>query len=108
MEDIESYGLKIGKRTFISTACMLLGVMIFAFILTQVVPSGVFERSITDGREVVVAGSYVQTDDAPLPVWRVLTAPFEVFAGPDAIVAIMVILSIMLIGGFSLYLTNAA
>ena len=104
MDDIESYGLKIGRRTFISTAAMLFGVMLFAFVLTQVVPTGVFERGETDGREIVIAGSYVQTDDAALPFWRVLTAPFEVFAGPDAMIAIMVILSIMLIGGVFLIL----
>ncbi|MCL2662975.1 MAG: hypothetical protein FWE83_06550 [Oscillospiraceae bacterium] len=104
MNDIESLGLKIGRRTFISTAAMLLGVMIFAFILTQIIPAGVFEREIVGGREIVLAGSYMQTDDTSLPFWRVLTAPFEVFAGPDAAVAIMVIFSIMLIGGAFLIL----
>ena len=104
MNDVESFGLKIGKRTFITTAAMLLGVMIFAFILTQMVPMGVYQRTITDGREVVVADSFTQTEGARLPVWRVVTAPFEVFAGPDAMTAIMIILSIMLIGGVFLIL----
>jgi len=103
-KDIESYGLKIGKRTFISTAVMLLCVMIFAFILTRTVPMGEYQRTMTDGREVVVAGSYVQTDGSRLQAWRVVTAPFEVFAGPDALTAIMIILSIMLIGGVFLIL----
>ena len=56
-KEIESYGLKIGKKTFINTAVILLCVMIFAFILTQIVPMGVYRRTMTDGREVVVAGS---------------------------------------------------
>jgi len=104
MNDIESYSLKIGKRTFISTAVMLFCVMVMAFILTQTVPIGEYQRDIIDGREIVVAGSYVQTDGERLPVWRLFTAPFEVFAGPDAATAIMIILSIMLIGGVFLIL----
>jgi len=104
MEDIESYSLKIGKRTFISTALMLLCVMVFAFILTQIIPAGEYQRVITDGREVVVAGSYVQTDNIRMPFWRLFTAPFEVFTGPDAATAVMIILSIMLIGGVFLIL----
>ena len=102
--EIESYGLKIGKRTFISTAAMLLCVMVFAFILTRTVPMGVYQRTIADGREVVVAGSYAQTDGARLPVWRLFTSPLEVFISPDALTAIMIILSIMLIGGVFLIL----
>jgi len=104
VNDTESYGLKIGKRTFISTAVMLLCVMLFAFVLTRTIPMGVYRRTLVDGREVVVAGSYVQTDGARLPFWRVITAPFEVFGGPDAMTAIMIILSIMLIGGVFLIL----
>lgn len=103
-KDVESYGLKIGKRTFISTAIMLLCVMVFAFILTQTIPTGEYSRAVVDGREVVVAGSYVQTGGARLQVWRIATAPFEVFAGPDSLTAIMIILSIMLIGGVFLIL----
>ena len=104
MNDVESFGLKIGKRTFISTAVMLFCVMVVAFILTQTVPIGDYQREFVDGREVIVAGSYVQTDGERLPIWRLFTAPFEVFAGPDAATAIMIILSIMLIGGVFLIL----
>lgn len=104
INDIKSYGLKIGKRTFISTAIVLFSVMVFAFVLTQVVPIGIYERTIVDGREVIVAGSYTQTDGKRLPVWRMFTAPIEVFTGPDVYTAVMIILSIMLIGGAFLIL----
>ena len=42
----QSYGLKINKKTFISTAAVLICVMIAAFILTQVAPMGTFERTL--------------------------------------------------------------
>ena len=107
MNDIESFGLKIGKKTFISTAAVLLAVMVFALVLTQVVPMGVYERTTVDDREVIVAGSYKQTTGNRLPVWRIVTAPFEVFASKDAMTAIMIILSIMLIGGVFLILDKS-
>ena len=54
MNDTQSYGLKINKKTFISTAIILLCVMVFAFILTQMVPMGTFARTMYEGREVPV------------------------------------------------------
>ena len=102
--DVQSFGLKIGKRTFISTAIVLICVMVFAMVLTQVVPMGNYSRMLDEGREVVVPGSYIPSTGGRLALWRLFSAPFEVFAGPDALTAIMIILSIMLIGGVFLIL----
>ena len=48
------------------TLVLLFGLMIVALMLTWVVPSGEFQTEITDGREVVVPGSFTETDDKPL------------------------------------------
>ncbi|MCL2253253.1 MAG: hypothetical protein FWC09_02320 [Lachnospiraceae bacterium] len=104
MNGKESQGLKIGKKTFINTAAILLGVMLLAMILTQVVPMGAFERSVVDGREVIITGSYHETDGGRLEWWRFFTAPFEVFLSPDVVTAVMIIISIMMIGGVFLIL----
>jgi uncharacterized ion transporter superfamily protein YfcC len=78
---------------------ILICVMVFSYILTQVMPMGSFSRAIHEGREVIVPGSYTVSEDARLPLWRLFTAPFEVFLTADAATAVMIILFIMLIGG---------
>jgi uncharacterized ion transporter superfamily protein YfcC len=100
-------GLKISKKMFINTAVMLLAVMIVAGVLTLLVPQGQFERTTIDGRTTVVPGTYHEIQGQRLPVWRWITAPFEVFAGSDASTAIMIILFIMLIGGTFLILEKS-
>ena len=100
-------GLKIGKRAFIGTALMLLAVMLVAGVLTLAIPQGQFERTTVDGRETVVPGTYHETAGERLPVWRWLTAPVEVFGGPDASVAVLVIVFVLFIGGTFLILEKS-
>ncbi|HQH33928.1 MAG TPA: hypothetical protein PLA84_10410, partial [Petrotogaceae bacterium] len=48
----ENFGIKIGKKAFLSSFFILLGLIIFAGILTLVVPTGSYERQIVNGSEV--------------------------------------------------------
>jgi uncharacterized ion transporter superfamily protein YfcC len=89
--------IKIGKRTFI-TAIIILGIlMLVAGILTWVIPTGSYDRVAQGGREVLVPDSFHYTQGQGLPIWRFVTAPFEVFAsedGPTVIVVIFFILAV--------------
>lgn len=101
MEEKKS-SINIGTKSFISTVLILLAIMIFAGILTLVLPQGSFERVIDEqtGQEMVVPDTYVIDEEAEtLEVWRWFTAPFEVLFQSDAITAIVIILFIILIGG---------
>lgn len=100
-------GIRIGKRTFISTVCVLLAVMICAGVLTLVLPQGSYERVAVDGYTEIVPESYTVTEGSKLPVWRWLTAPFEVLAGSDGMIAIMIILFLIFIGGTFLVLDKS-
>lgn len=100
-------GLKINKRAFIGTAVMLLVIMAVAGILTLTVPQGQFDRAVIDGQETIVKDTYRQVEGQRLPVWRWLTAPFEVFAGPDASTAILIIVFVLFIGGTFLILESS-
>lgn len=101
-------GLKIGKKTFIATAVMLLAVMLVAGILTLVVPQGAYDRATSaDGRVTVVPGTYHVVTGDRLPVWRWLTAPIEVFGSADAATAILIIVFILFIGGTFLILEKS-
>ena len=98
MEDHKA-GIHIGIKAFITAAVIILALMVAAGVLTRVIPTGAYERTITDGRETIVADSFRYTEAARLPLWRWFTAPVEVLWGPDSTMIIVIILFILIIGG---------
>lgn len=95
--------IKIGKKTFL-TAVIILGLlMISVGILTLVIPTGSYDRVVTEGRETVVEGSFHYTDAGQFPVWRWFTAPIEVLGSADGAVVIVIIFFLLAVSGaFSL------
>ena len=91
--------IKISKKSFISSVVILFLLMVGAGILTCVIPGGAFERTMVNGKESIVAGTFAFTEGNSYPVWRWFTAPFEVLWGPDAVTVISIILFICIIGG---------
>jgi uncharacterized ion transporter superfamily protein YfcC len=54
--------MKIGKAAFIGAAVIILVLMIVSGILTIILPSGQYERVEAEGRTLIVAESYEQTE----------------------------------------------
>lgn len=81
-------------KRFPDTLVIMLGGILLAWILTYIIPSGVFER-ITDpdtGNTQVVAGSYEQIEaDAPGVFDLLLAIPEGIIARADLIVLILLI-----------------
>ncbi len=100
MEQERKAGLSIQKRTFVSVLILLLALIVAAGVLTRVLPQGSYDRVNVDGQEQVVPNSYHENPSAkPLPVWRWFTAPFEVLASPDSVIAIGIMVFLTLVGG---------
>lgn len=91
--------LKIGKRSFILSLSVLLALMILAAVLSYALPSGLFDREILEGHERVVTGTFHLLDKPKIPLWRILTAPFEVFLSDDAAIVGIILVFLLLIGG---------
>ncbi len=67
--------LKSKKLSMPNEVVLLFIMVVFAMVLTWVVPGGTFER-VTDpvtGNTTVVAGSYTQTESTPVGVFQMLT-----------------------------------
>lgn len=97
---MSNQSLQISKKTFLASLAILFLLMVSAGILTHVLPQGSFQRVTEEGREMVAAGSYRQSDSqTPLPFYRVLTAPVEVLFSPDAGTVAGIILFLILISG---------
>ncbi|MBA3072743.1 MAG: YfcC family protein [Anaerolineae bacterium] len=93
----EKAGAQISKKAFIQSALIILLLMLVAGVLTRVLPTGSYDRTLVDGREVIIPDSYQVTTGVDYPIWRWLTAPIEVLGGPDALVIITIIVFILLV-----------
>jgi len=78
---------------------ILLILMITAGVLTRMIPSGTYDRTLEQGRSTVAAGSYHEVNITPPPVWRWFTSPVEVLWGSDSVTIITIILLLVLISG---------
>lgn len=92
--------LRIGKKAFITTAVIILCLMILSGVLTRVIPAGSYARSEMEGLLVVDPDSFHLVERTAVPVYRWFTAPVEVlYASRNAPVVIVISLLILFIGG---------
>ena len=91
--------IKIGLNAFLFSALIILSLMIVSGILTRIMPAGLYERIVSEGRTLVVNGSYREIPRPGYAVWRWFTAPFEILAGPENLTPIVLIIFITVIGG---------
>ncbi|MDR1927266.1 MAG: AbgT family transporter [Oscillospiraceae bacterium] len=93
--------LKLNRKTMLFIAALLLGILLLAGVLTQIVPRGAYQ---TDAQGAIINGSYARLAGERLPFWRVFTAPFEIFLSGDAFTGVAILLFILLVGGTFLIL----
>jgi uncharacterized ion transporter superfamily protein YfcC len=91
-------GIRISRKAFLQAVLIILGLMLAAGIMTRVIPAGHYARTEVDGRDVIDAESFAFIDRPDYPIWRWLTAPFEIFAADGSATVIGVIVFIVLVG----------
>ena len=91
-------GAQISQKAFIQSFIILIIIMIFAGVLTRLVPAGSYSRIMSGGREVIDPASFTFQAAADYPIWRWFTAPVEVLAGPDGLTVITIILFLLMVG----------
>lgn len=100
--------IKIDKKTILSISILLLAIMIFVGILTQVVQPGVYDTA-ADGS--IINGTYHELthEEVGYSFWRIFISPIETFiyATGDALTGVIIILVITLIGGTFLVLDKS-
>ena len=70
--------------------------LIFCGSLSYFVPQGAFQRDV-DGN--IIPGTYEASSVKGIDPWRVLTAPFRVFASEDALTIIMISIFLLVMSG---------
>lgn len=94
-----SSAMKIGKKAFLLSVFIILGLMVISGLLTLVLDAGEFERVRENGRTLVVEGTYHQVEKPDYPVWRCFTAPVEIIWSEGNVALITIILFILCVGG---------
>ena len=99
--------IKIEAKAFYMAAAIILGLMIISGVLTRVLPAGAYDRVASEGRTLVVNGSYREIAHPDYPFWRWFTAPFEVLFGPDNMTPVVLVIFITVVGGSITILDHA-
>ena len=86
----------INTRSFITVLILLFAILLASGAISYFVPQGSFERDETGA---IINGSYVQGEVDGIAVWRVLTAPFRVFASEDSLTIIMISIFLLIMSG---------
>lgn len=105
VEEKKEQGLKINKKTIIGITALLIGIMIFAGILTQVITPGEYD---VDPSGVIIDGTYHEVESS-YKFWRVFISPFEAFVKDfgNAVTGLGIVAFIILIGGTFLVLDRS-
>lgn len=100
--------ININKKTLIGISSLLFAIMIFAGILTQVIPTGKYE---TDAAGNIISGTYaeISRESVGYDFWRIFISPVEMFINStaEAMTGIIIILVIIVIGGTFLVLDKS-
>jgi uncharacterized ion transporter superfamily protein YfcC len=91
--------IKVGVKAFVTAAVIIFLLQIFSGILTNVLPSGSYDRFEKDGRLMIVSGSYTEVEKPDYPFWRWFTAPIEVPFSKGGTVALIIMALIFVISG---------
>ncbi len=86
----------IETRVFLTTIIILGALYIFAGFASYFVPAGQYTESVVNGQVVEV---YEQIEQTPIPIWKIILAPFLSVTGKNGPKIIVLILFIVLIGG---------
>lgn len=90
----------INFKSFLLVVGILLTLVITVGVLTYFIPQGAYQYAIdANGNSIILPGTYVQGEVKGIAIWRILTAPFRVFAGENALSIIFISLFLLIMSG---------
>ena len=83
---------RILSKIKLNTFAIILSIVAVVAVMTWIVPSGSYDRVETDGRMMVVPGTYHSVARAPQGLFDVLTAPIQGFSKTAEVVVFLLII----------------
>ncbi len=102
-EENKELGLNVDKKTIILISILLVAILAFAGILTQVMQPGLYD---TDSTGAIVDGTY-HTIEGRMPIWKIFLSPALCFTNSNSLAGIGIIAVIILVGGSFLLLDKS-
>ena len=86
----------INTKSFVLVVALLAVILAISGALSYFIPQGSFAR---DASGAIIDGTYVKGEVDGIAVWRIITAPFRVFASSDALTIIFISLFLLIMSG---------
>lgn len=86
----------ISAKSFITVVAVLVIILIFCGGLSNFIPQGEFVR---DQNGIIITDSFTEGEISGIAPWRVITAPFRVFASEDATTIIVISIFLLVMSG---------
>lgn len=80
------------KLPQLNTLGIIFSIIILVMVMTWIVPSGSYDRVLSDGREVVVPGTYHAVASSPQGIFDILKAPINGFENTALVIAFLLII----------------
>ncbi|MBU4443564.1 TIGR00366 family protein [bacterium] len=88
--------MKLSKFKAPNTYFLIFSIIVVTAVLTWIIPSGEYNRSAKNGREVVVAGSFHSVESNPQGIGAILMAPIRGFTNKSAA---LIVGFVLIVGG---------
>ncbi len=88
--------MKLSKFKAPNTYFLIFSIIIITAVLTWIIPSGEYNRSTMNGREVVIAGSFHSVESNPQGIGAILMAPIRGFTNKSAA---LIVGFVLIVGG---------
>ena len=93
-------GLDISVKSFITAIAVIFALMVLAYLLTFIIPSGEYARTVNEaGQSIIDMNAGFNYVEGNLPFWKWLLSPILVLAGSGSGTLIAVIIFLLVIGG---------
>lgn len=88
----------INTRSFIVIVALLSTILIAVGILTYIIPCGIYEYD-NAGNIITNSFHYLEGERQGVPIWKIILAPFLVFASDSGLTIIMISLFLLIMSG---------
>lgn len=88
--------MKLSKFKAPNTYFLIFSIIVVTAVLTWIIPSGEYNRSTMNGREIVVAGSFHSVESNPQGIGAILMAPIRGFTNKSAA---LIVGFVLIVGG---------
>lgn len=90
--------LDVNIKSFISSLAIMAVLMAAAYVMTLAIPSGMYEREMVNGQELIVADSY-RVCEGGIEFWRFLLSPFLLIGSDMGFTVVSICVFLMIVGG---------